>query len=319
VAVTLNSVVAAEVDFVDALWRKDYPHAVQRATDVAETLIGPEMEGYQAWWYYLAGNAAWLAGREHTDTAMSYKARELFGRAAKRSSLPWLTKLARKTDSDGTAVETELGGADNAASVLRIMEHLGINGQRFGRHVAKMLDLINQQESTPFESGLEELGVLLGFNAIRPTDQGAPDGVWRISDQVAVAFEAKSDESAEGAISQNTVRQARTHETWVRNHLSVATDAEVFTTVLTPRTVIDGRALEIAAGLFYLHLDDIRSMADQVVAALRRIRGRLAESNLDQGDAVVLEELGASGLLQHLVLSRLRSIPLETLATSTHD
>jgi hypothetical protein len=106
------------------------------------------------------------------------------------------------------------------------------------------------------EVGLEVLGNLLGFDASRSTANDAPDGVRLLSDKLAVAFEARSDETPGDSISLKTVRQANSQPAWVRNNRRIASDADVFTVVVTPRSTIDEGAQQNASDRFHLHVDE---------------------------------------------------------------
>lgn len=314
VAATLLNVVAKEVQYSYALWKEDYDVALQLAIGVADELSSTATKGYQAWWYYLAGVVAWLDGTEHGDETKLAKARELFSRAAQRASVNWFARLARQP----AAREDPQGPVEDATgieNVSRRLRHLGLYGPRFERFIAQLLEQIAATDSTSFELGLEKLGDLLGFEARRPTDEGGPDGVWMLSDKIAIAFEAKSDETADGAISLNTVRQANSHPVWVKDHCPVASDAEIFTMVVTPRTTIDERAQRIVDNVFYVHADSIRETADVLVAALRRIRAQATEQDSDHVQLVELvrQEMGAGLLLPANMLELLRRTSLEAL------
>lgn len=314
VAATLLKVVAKEVQYAYALWKEDYDVALQLAIGVADELSSAATKGYQAWWYYLAGVVAWLDGTEHVDETKLAKARELFSRAAQRASVNWFARLARQPAArDGRQGQVE--NATSIENVSRRLRHLGLYGPRFERFIAQLLEQVAATDSTSFELGLQKVGELLGFDARRPNDEGGPDGVWMLSDKVAIAFEAKSDETADGAISLSTVRQANSHPVWVKDHCQVASDADIFTVVITPRTTIDERAQRIVDTVFYIHADSVTDSADALVAALRRIRAQATEQNTDNLELVELvrHEFAASELLSVDILKRLRHTGLEAL------
>jgi len=314
VAATLLKVVAKEVQYAYALWREDYDAALQLAIGVADELSSTATKGYQAWWYYLAGVVAWLDGTEHGDQTQLVKARELFSRAAQRASVNWFARLARQPAArEGPQEQVE--DAVSIENISRRLKRLGLYGPRFERFIAQLLEQLAETDSTSFEIGLQKVGELLGFDAIRPTDEGGPDGVWMLSDKIAIAFEAKSDETPDGAISLKTVRQANSHPVWVKDHCRVASDADIFTVVVTPRTTIDERAQRIVDNVFYVHAGSVRETADELVAALRRIRAQATERDSDHLQLVELvrQELEASVLLPVNILERLRQTGLEAL------
>jgi hypothetical protein len=57
----LTGVVSHEIGFQTHLWQGDYEAALGDAERVLGSLVAPELRGYRALWYYLAGSAAWIA------------------------------------------------------------------------------------------------------------------------------------------------------------------------------------------------------------------------------------------------------------------
>lgn len=103
---------------------------------------------------------------------------------------------------------------------------MGFNGKKFDQRTEELLNFVGQRGTSAFERGLGLLGGLLGFDAMRPNKEGDPDGVWLLTDRLAVVLEAKGEETPEHAVSLATVRQAVTHLNWVRNRCRVSSAAE---------------------------------------------------------------------------------------------
>ena len=100
----LESVVSHEVDFQMRLWQGDYEAALDHAERALGKLTLPELRGYRALWYYLAGSAAWL-GSESGVSGLKAKARAHFARAkGAATSIPWLVLLARYQPESAEAV-----------------------------------------------------------------------------------------------------------------------------------------------------------------------------------------------------------------------
>ncbi len=310
----LMDVVNKEVDFIYDLWKRDYISALEKATQISDKLGGGEAAGYRAWWYYLAGSVAWLAGTEQHDDSLISKARELFGHAAKASNMiSWFAELAHEVTPEQMPPSIDIESAHVCEEVYARLENLGFHGKTFEKRISEFSNLIGQQKSSAFEQGLEILGDLLGFNSYRPDDSGAPDGVWLLLDHLAIALEAKSEEVAHAGTSLHTVRQANTHEKWIRDNYPVATDAKVYTIVISPRTTIDLEAQSNARGLYYIHVDKIRELAEGTIAALRRIRSQVSELDQERAIGLVHDELKNLSLLPHDVVANLTKIPLEKL------
>jgi hypothetical protein len=128
-----------------------------------------------------------------------------------------------------------------------------------------------------------------------------------------VAIEAKSDESPGGPISLTTVRQAKTHAAWVRANCSVSSTAEVITVVTSPRTTVARDAQQHADGLFFLPLDQVRQIAKNLVAVLRRARAQAEKTARDLLIERLCDDLRQHGLLPSQVLQTLMGMPLSSL------
>ncbi len=310
-AEVLIRVVKSEVEFLYDLWKKDYLSALQEATKVADALEVPGTSAYRSWWFYLAGSVAWLASGEYEDEALASKARELFGRATGSSrSVSWfagLTRILEPGPYDLVACEAVYEG----------LTSLGFNGTKFDKRMEELLSLVGQRKSSAFERGLEMLGKLLGFDATRPNDEGDPDGVWLLTDRLAVVLEAKSEENPEHAVSLAAVRQAVTHPSWVRDRCRVSSDAEFVNVLVTPRKTVDEGAARNAEDLYCVSLEKVRELAGVVEATLRRIRSRTTEDDRNGAVEVVREELERAGLLPAQLLATLKETPIRSLPAMT--
>jgi hypothetical protein len=299
VANQLAQIATMEVDFANALWVGNFAEATVKAASVADAIDAALLPSYQGWWRYLAACAAWAAGDALDDPAFLGKAEEQAKRAAASTRMGWFARAARSfttTASEQAADEGNLLETDAFERVLAIIERNGYTGNRFEQMLGEFDERISSADNRPFELGLETLGKLLGFEATRPNVDAAPDGVWRLGDRFAIAFEAKSDEVAEAGVSLSTVREASTHAGWVMREHSLPASAEVFTVVTTPRTTIDPLAEPHAADLRYTHIEEIRNLAARLSAALRVVRSRAPQGNKPASLEVIAEEFDQRGL-----------------------
>lgn len=314
VAQTLMDVVKTEVDFIYELWKRDYISALEKANQISDVLGGDEITEYRAWWYYLGGTVAWLGGVEHNDETLVSKARELFGRAAKCSkSISWFAELSREAMPDEQISALDVETIRACEAIYARLAEIGFSGQAFPARMKDFSDLIKQPDSNKFEQALEILGNLLGFQASRPKGQNAPDGVWCLADHLAIAFEAKSEEDPNSPISMRTVRQVKTYDQWLRDNCGVASDAELIVVVVSPRSTIDREAQRNAENICYLHIDEIRGWAENIITKLRRIRTRSVASEQSKAVEIIQEELREVGLLLPDLLTSLKKTPLEDL------
>jgi hypothetical protein len=319
IASQLARVATMEVDFANALWVGNFAEATARATSVADAVDVEILLSYQGWWRYLAAQAAWAAGDALDDQTFLNKAEEQARRAAASTRMGWFARAARSFAVTRSAEPGEEGALLEAEAFERILasiERNGYTGNRFEQMLGEFDERISSTGSRPFELGLETLGKVLGFEATRPNVDAAPDGVWRLGEQIAIAFEAKSDETADAGISLSTVREAGTHAGWVMREQSLPASAEVFTVITTPRTTIDPLAEPNAADLRYVHIDMIRELASRVAAALRTIRSRAPQGNKPASLEVIAEEFNKRGLRPQQVLALLLERNLASLPVS---
>ena len=312
VAQKLAAVVDAEIDYVYSLWNRDYGKALERATAVTDGLSGPDLEGYRAFWYYNAGIAAWLAAKNDEQPDLAGRASDLFKRAARAStSIPWFAELG-SLSSAPLPDDVEHGRV--AEAVYGQLEKFGFVGPHFEKEMRAFESNLESTAAKTFESALALLGQLLGWDAWRPQGDGQPDSVWSLSDRLAIAFEAKSDERPEGGVSIRTVRQALTHDTTVKNDGVRAGSLDVIVVVASPRSSIDSAAADLAQDLRYVPLDRLRKIGAEVRATLRELRSRLgATAEASRAIAEISSAYAQSGLMPRQIREALTATRLHML------
>ena len=310
----LEAAVSDEVAFVYAMWDGDYPRALERATAVVDQLGGDAAAGYRAWWLYQAGSAAWLAHRRFGMQDMVGRARELFARAAATGrGVSWFAELAY--GELGEQVELEVGPDDLRAAerVHARLRRLGFNGRGFGRSTNRMRSDLDEADATRFEEGLLQLGRLLGFASDHPGGDNDPDSVWVASDRLALVWEAKSGERADGQIGARTAQQAAGHAAWARDHRNLAADARVVPLLVSDRQRVARSAIVHADDVRVVRLDEVRQVAEQAVAALARVRARGQQGDDVALRALIADELSGAGLLPTSLEERLGARRLDEL------
>lgn len=312
--VNLMSVAPHEVNFIYEMWRKDFISALNHAVNVADSLLSNEMFGYRAWWYYMAGCAAWLGGTEISDSQLIEKASEFFKRASRdTNSISWFAGLARSLDTGSNSSQVDIDSVRACESVTERLIKLGFTGSKFSNTMSDLTNLIQSNESDLFDRGLQTLGNYLGFDSGKPEGEAAPDAVWRFSNRLAVAFEAKKEELPSEPISMKTVRQALTHAQWVRNHRQMKDDAKLIVIVVTSRSSINSEAKQSAHDLYYLSPDKLRTLEASLSAALRRVRDRTTPIDTGAITKAIQEEFSSSHLLLTELISTLTERRLDTL------
>jgi hypothetical protein len=312
-----RSAVGSEVDYVYALWNKDYDSALAKAKSVADSLGGDDTKGYRGWWYYLTADAALLLHEATDDEHYLHTAKDKFKRASRCClSISWLAELSRlrsedlRTDDDG---EVDVVTARAVEAIWLQLSELGIEGRKFEEHISELFKEIDSDEHADFHRGLEKLGRLLGFSASAKDEPSAPDCVWYLDATHCFAHEAKTEKRPEGPIGTNDLRQAAGHANWVRERYTLDSEVDVPCLIETHQQTVDQSALPQANGIFHVDPEDLRSMAREISVALRAVRtiasGIGEEAILEK----LSEELRARKLKPADVLERLTNQTVDEL------
>jgi len=309
---TLRSVVGLEVMYQYDLWKEDYGAALDKATDIIDTLSDDELAGYRALWNYFAGCAAYYLGTMTGQDELLQTASDRFYRASQSSkAILWFAKLSQELDPQKAeehpgSVLTAIG----VDSINRYLASLGTVGAKFDRMIGEYRELIEATEAEKFDRALTELGKMLGFDAEKPAAQGAPDSVWRLGSSYVLLFESKSDEAATGGISIRTCRQAQGHKSWEEDRPFFTQNVETMSIVVSPREILGKDAEPHANGLYYLHVEEIRNLFREAEACLRTIRSESPDLETEQRLQLILNQLTNNNLTPSDVIARLTRVRL---------
>lgn len=310
----LQEVVASEIAYVEALWHGAYDQALAAARHVAERLTGPELASYRAWWYYLAGTAAWLLFKQSDRPDYRDMAADHWYRARQAAPSSWFREVEVPQPAAGAAPGGELSLAASRAIELAT-EYLidaGLVGARFERELQELHELLSQTASAPFERGLQKLGTILGWSARRPDEQGAPDSVWQLPG-LCLVFEAKTDEVPEAPISRTATQQAAGHARWAEARLTLQERTQIVIVLVSPRTQLAAAAGPHVDSVFVVAPGAIREIADEAMAAAREVRGTAAPGEPLLAQMKFSEVFRRSGLLPEDVVLRLTARSLRSL------
>lgn len=296
-AKVLREAAKLEVLFQYDLWKEDYEAALEKATRISDSLSGDDLSGYRAWWRYWSGCAAYYLGFKVNDENMIQKASRNFYRASQAStSISWFAKLSHEialkdpVDEESTSVENiVVNGVNN------YLEHLGYVGGKFEKIVGKYRNYIYMNDADNFDTGLTELGKMLGYEAEKPDGQGVPDSIWKLGSQYFV-FESKSEEKPENGISVRTCRQAQGHSMWLKNREQFSTKTKIWTIIVSPRSYLDDEAIPHANGLHYLKVKEIRKLFSTAESCLRIIRSKSADLESERRLQVIQTEFSQADL-----------------------
>jgi hypothetical protein len=272
----LAGTVTSEIAYQYAMWSGDYAKALEQCRIVLGQLLSPDLKGYRALWYYLAGSAASLANAHHQIEGKTI-ARDYFTESQKAApSLRWLVDL-RHAKSDVLPTSPLAGDDKTFALVERlegVFESLGTTHDRkFAAEEAVILkDILQNDDGKQFERGHERLGRLLGFDAGNSEEEAAPDPWWTVDQDLCFVFEDHAEGKPESVLSATKARQAASHPNWIRSEKKVPITAEVVTILITPTTKATKGALPHLRNVQYWEREAFRGWAKSALQVIRDLR-----------------------------------------------
>lgn len=274
--------VESEIDFAYALWKKELERSLEKVKLILEKLSGgKELDGYRAWWNYIAGNTANLAKKTiQIDPNLD---KSYYSTALRIShGITWMADLIHAVPVEKEVPVLNPYLATQTDNIENVLNEFGLVGVTFEKEMAKLLELINSDEAKKFERGLEQLGRILGFETVLPQGDTVPDGVWYIRDSF-FGFEAKTEENYENPVYSEACRQASGHKKWIRESFPIREETTVDVVLISHKSTIRKDALPQSRDLFHINTSKFREFALKVTNVLRGIRSVLArdeESNL---------------------------------------
>lgn len=311
----LASAVALEVEYLEAIWNKNYTNAFDLARAVLAKLNTPGLRGYRCLWHYLAGSAAWLAFKTGSPK-FDVHAREQYLTALKTErTLAWLvplSKLAVMKAEDSAVIEDK----DTWSIVERLeslFERLGtLTDFRYTKFEAEIRTKLANNDAKSFEEGHAKLGELLGYDAGNRNDTASPDPWWMANGSRCFVFEDHSDAKSESSLSVDKARQVCTHPNWIRTNLPVDTDAVIVPILVTPVKIADDAALAHLSDVLLWPLDEFRKWADEAIGTVRELRKQYPNSGDLAWRAWAAEKLEAA----HITPSALERLLKERVAAN---
>lgn len=270
----LEAVVGYEVAYQQALWSHDYERALEKARAVTSKLVAPELKGYRALWYYLAGSVSQKLSQTADDSA-DKAAREQF-MVAKDSapSVPWLAQLTRGETSVASAEDTP--SEEVTVQVERLENVLLTLGtateHKFEKSAKAILD--NLAAPKTFEEGQRQLGDLLGFVTGNGKGDAAPDPWW-LGSAIGIVFEDHANGKATTVFSATKAKQAAFHPEWLQENEPQAENLDVTSIVVTPCTLAGHGAMPALRKVNYWPLDEFQSWAKETIALIRTLKTSL--------------------------------------------
>ncbi|MCW3999519.1 MAG: DEAD/DEAH box helicase family protein [Candidatus Bathyarchaeota archaeon] len=312
----LSSCVANEVNFSYDLWFGRFKDAVERGIAITDKLTDPRLSSYRAFWYYLTACAAFAASKEnkyyskiaekHMSDAISACKTVSWFAGALKSMLPSDKVRSVASELETLAIE---GIADT-------LKELGVAGHGIPRKLGVVGKLLSEKNHSKFDSGMAELGLLLGFNSWKTDAQATPDCIWQLGDEIAYLFEGKSEAKPENAISVDDCRQASGHLKWASVQPELKNCKAVRSILVTPRTIIDKNAVPHANNLYFMTPSDMLSLFGKTKNLITCIRGVMTNEFDEEFKEKILSELVQNDLTPKAIQAFLQNKPIEALKTT---
>ena len=311
----LYSIVSNEINFQYALWSKDYAEAFEIARKIGDNLSGDEFEGYRALWNYFSGSIAWILYKQKEDQEYLNIAKDFYIRAKSCSRIiSWFSELPNLVDDSTSVDDIDSLSAYAIENIQGKLKKLGGVGKLFGKELNKIERLVNNDDYDKFEYGLTYLGELLGFKSKKPLGEGVPDSIWKLSDKVLFLFEAKSEESEEGGISKRSCLQAKGHYDWAQTKFpEYKYFQEKLSIIISHRNQMAKSALPFIDNLYFMHINRVREIFDEISGIINRIRSHSINSEEDKVRIKIYNELKKKNLDPFNILQELKGKPLSSL------
>jgi hypothetical protein len=189
--------------------RQNYPAAKLHFKRCSEGTSNTKLRELGAFFQWLEAKAAFLSGNQGYSSTQT-EALDLLYRAIERGGQSaWFNRLRTSLNRHSSApnYQTITLPTEYAHRVVAIfnerLERLGEKGPAFQRWGERTKDMLTSMSHAQYQEGLEELGKILGYSAVRPKYGAATDCRWRgIFGNVRelVTFEAKIEHAESGKI-----------------------------------------------------------------------------------------------------------------------
>ncbi len=273
----LGDMVKHEVDYQYKVWKKDYMSAFSEVKQIIDKLNIPELRGYKCFWQYIAGS---LAYKLYATGNKEYKEKSirLFRDALNADiKIHWLANLLKETDVEEKSIKYKY--VDDIFENFE--ENLDKNStpKKFNKMLKDITDNIHSKNGTKFENGHKNLGTLLGYKSYNSEDKSAPDPYWIINSKLCIVAEDKLYEDDIKKIPTKHIREARTHEDWIRKNVSeLDDDCEILTIFISNSCTIEKDAIPYTGNIYHVELDKFINFADDAVAFVRSVNDTFTET-----------------------------------------
>lgn len=311
----LEAAAGQEIACTNELWRGNYARALELSRAVADLLEGDEVRAYRGWWYYVSADIALLLHDATSDVALLTTARDCLDRASSCCiSASWFARAGRMCQLQGQTDDSDELVSRAAETTRRLLAKWGSYGAKFEASGAEVADDLRCPDHKRFHRGLRNLGQMLGFESELPPGAAAPDCIWVLGGWEIVVHEAKSEHSPNDPIGAKDIRQAASHQDWVRTNYPEATTARVTCLVESPRSEVEESALPHVRGLCHVAPSELSGICERAMAVLRSVRARVSDLTEEDTLDLLREEMASAQLTPAEVIQELSQRAVEDLA-----
>lgn len=272
----LESVANKEIDYQKAIFSNDYLEALSAAESVLGKLLDPELKGYRALWYYLAGAASWLLFKDGSK-AYEAKACEYFKKAKNATSgISWLSKLSMFTNESSNEQVKDALLDKQIENLECLLSDLGtLHMKKFDEREKEIIEGL--QDEKRFENAHKLLGEMLGFEAGKVESDGSPDPWWLI-ENICLVFEDHAGSQGKNPLGAEKARQTALHPNWIRKNLPVNADTEILPVLISPVSKVSSGAEPHLKDFYFWELKGFIEWANNALAVVRELRKTFKES-----------------------------------------
>jgi hypothetical protein len=265
------------------LWDNDPEGAAKELEEEIRevAIVDPMLAGWYSIW---AGIAYYAAKKNDAAYDLFDEARRRIGR-----NIP-LPRRALSESEKAAAPQTPI---EEAIRQLVLFDLAKINDKIVKARIQTKAAFLESASHKQCEEAVRAIGATLGFVSNRPcTDNGkGPDNLWLDShNKQMIAFELKSDKSAESTLSKDDIGQGHNHIEWLRTQypeiellgLIFLTDAQKVSDKADPSDLVyfgTQSQLQKLWGEFFTAIDKIKTLSPiEKVAEANKV-GTLPEWN----------------------------------------
>ena len=269
----LRSSAAYELDFQYYMWKGDYKSAFNSVVSIVSKLKAHSLNGYRAFWSYMAGCVAYYMidgeDSEYKKNSIIYFKKAL----DEKVNIRWLSKLLNVLFKENKATEYDFFDE----CIERIEKNfISIKTQqRLEKKIEDIISDLKSNEGKSFERGHRNLGELLGYMSVNPSESGAPDPYWIINENNIIVSEDKIYKETDSIkkIPISAVDESNRHPIWIQQNLkdSIISNANIYNIFITNSNGIEEDARIYAEDIYYVNREKYVEWAIIAVNVIRNI------------------------------------------------